>query len=163
MLAIVLSRSALAAGEVVLEERPALAHDVPVALPADQAGGAGDDRVVADRDIGEHHQRTDDEDERHHADEQRPLVVQCCLAVDRFHEGHQLADEHRDHRVDQRHREAGDEHQRVPALRLADEVPVEREQSGRRRARPGGGRAADTGLEVPEHPGKRAEEAPGEV
>ena len=60
MLAITLSRSALrglhhavgdAPGEVVLEERPALPHHVPVALPADQAGDAGHQHGVADRHV----------------------------------------------------------------------------------------------------------------
>jgi len=35
-----------AAGEIVLEERPALAHHVPMALPADQVRHIGGDRLV---------------------------------------------------------------------------------------------------------------------
>ena len=37
-----------AAGEIVLEERPALAHDMPVRLPADQARERRRDRLVGD-------------------------------------------------------------------------------------------------------------------
>ena len=48
------------------------------------------------------------------------------LPVGRFHERDHLADEKRDHGVDQRDREAGHEHDAVPAPRLLREVPVER-------------------------------------
>ena len=37
-----------AAGEIVLEEAPALAHDMPVTLPAHHVGEAGIDRLVGD-------------------------------------------------------------------------------------------------------------------
>ena len=60
----------------------------------------------------------------------------CCTAAARsaaLHQAHQAADEERDHGVDQRHRQAGDEQGAVQPARLADEVPVEGPQPGRRR------------------------------
>ena len=52
---------------------------------------------------------------------------------------HEPADEERNHGIERRDRQADDEHRRVPALGLPDEVPVEGEQALRRRARPGAG------------------------
>ena len=46
-----------AAGEIVLKERPALAHDVPVRLPADQAGERRRDRLVGDQVANKRHRR----------------------------------------------------------------------------------------------------------
>ena len=75
-------------------------------------------------------------------------IGHCCgerrLPVGRFHQRHQPADEERDHRVDQRHREAGGEHGRVPALGLPHEVPVEGDQPLRRLPLAGTGRPADS-------------------
>jgi hypothetical protein len=87
MLATTLSRSALrglhhavgdAAGEVVLEERPALAHHVPVALPADQAGDAGDHRVVAHQAVEQ--QRPGRTDQHRSA---MPSSIGVCAAAPR--------------------------------------------------------------------------------
>src|SRR5262249_54761130 len=129
--------------EIVLEERPALAHDVPVALPADQAGGARYQRVLADRDVDQYHERAEDEYKRDHAEQQRPLLPERRGPVDGFHQRHELADEYRDHGVDQRDGEARDEHERIPALSLAREVPVKGDQPGRRGAGAYARRSAD--------------------
>jgi hypothetical protein len=133
-----------APGEVVLEERPALPHHVPVALPADEARRPGYQRVVPDRDVGEDGERAHEQHERHHAREQRPLLRERLLPVGRFHERDQPADEQRDHRVEERHREAGGEHGPVPALGLPHEVPVEGDERLRRLALSGTGRPADS-------------------
>src|SRR5207302_1835035 len=79
----------------------------------------------------------------------RSALAVCItrLAIRSFHQRHQPADEQRDHRIEQRHRQAGGEHRREPALRLAYEMPIESEQALRRRARPRTGRATDTRLE----------------
>jgi hypothetical protein len=146
-----MTRLAMRPGKVVLEERPALPHHVPVALPADQAGCAGDQRVLPQRDVREDHQRPHQENQAHHTGEHRPLSRQRGLSVERFHERHQLADEYRDGGVDQGHGETGDEHERVPALGLAHEVPVEREQARRRLARTRAGRPANARLKIFEH------------
>nr|WP_292330794.1 hypothetical protein [Mesorhizobium sp.] len=61
-----------AAGKVVLEERPVLAHDMPVALPADEVDEVRRDGMVADQRIDDHRQRTQKHDEGHQ-DEQRPM------------------------------------------------------------------------------------------
>ena len=82
-------------------------------------------------------ERPHEQHQRDHAGEHRPLRAERRLPVGRFHQRHQPADEERDHRVEQRHREAGGEHGRVPALRLPHEVPVEGDQPLRRRAWPG--------------------------
>ena len=56
------------------------------------------------------------------------------LTVGRLHQRHEAADEQRNDGVEQRDGEARAEHGRVPALRLLDEVPVERDEPFRRRA-----------------------------
>src|SRR5213592_911345 len=88
-------------------------------------------------------ERADEEHESHHAGEQGPLRVESRLAVDGLHQRNQLPYEHRDHRVDQRHGQAGHEHKRVPALGLAHEVPVKGDESRRRLARTRARRSAD--------------------
>src|SRR5881392_3562758 len=50
------------------------------------------------------------------------------------HQRDEPADDQRDHGVEQRDTEAREEHPRVPALRLADEVPIERGERLRRLA-----------------------------
>ena len=136
-----------AAGEIVLEERPALPDHVPVALPADERGRARYERVVPDRDVDQQHQRPHDEHQRHHADEQRPLALERRHAIGRFHQRHEAPDEERNHRIEQRHRQARREHRREPAFGLLDEMPIELEQPGRRRAGRGARGPVNTTLE----------------
>jgi hypothetical protein len=112
--------------EIVLEERPALTHDVPVALPANQARRSGDERVVPDRDIREDGERPCHEHERDHHEQHRQSGRQRSLAIGGFHQRHEPADEEWNHGIEQRHGEARREHGRVPALRLLYEVPIER-------------------------------------
>jgi len=88
---------------------------------------------------------------RDHAGEHGPLRLKGRAAIGRLHERHEPADEYGDRRVDQGDREAGDEHQHVPALRLAREVPVEGEQTRWRLARPRACGPADSRLKVAEH------------
>ena len=104
-----------------------------MALPADQAGDAGNDGVVADEAVGEQRERPADDDEQRHADERRQRVPERGEAIGRLHQGDEATDEDRDRGVDQRDREAGDEHRGVEAAGLADEVPVEGEEARRRR------------------------------
>ena len=101
-----------AAGEVVLEERPRLPDHVPVALPADQRRHRGNHRVVAHHRVEREQQRPA---EQHHGGDrhqQRPLLAERRDAILGRHQAHQLADEHGDQQVDQRHRQPGDEHRR---------------------------------------------------
>ena len=91
---------------------------------------------MADQAVGEHRQRPDDQhDQRHHAEQHRRLLLRAppARSVASISDT-SLPMNTGITRVDQRHRQAGGEHQRVPALGLAHEVPVEREQAGRRRA-----------------------------
>ena len=117
------------AGKVVLKERPALTHDMPMALPADEARRARDQGVVTDRDVREDRERPNDEHERHHCEQQRQLRHQRRLPLRRLHQRHEPADEQRNDGIEEGNGEACGEHGRVPALRLPNEVPVERNQS----------------------------------
>ncbi len=105
-----------------------------MALPADERGRAGNERVVADRHVAQHDERAHDEHEADHAEQERPLAGERAHAVGRLHERDQAADEERDDGVEQRDEQARREHRAVPALRLANEVPVERDQPLGRRA-----------------------------
>ena len=86
-------------------------------------------RVVTDRDVREDRERPHDEHERHHCEQQRQRRRQRRLPVRRLHQRHEPADEQRNDGIEQRNGEACGEHGRVPALRLPNEVPVERDQS----------------------------------
>ncbi len=121
-----------AAGKIVLEERPALADHMPVALPADERGRAGDENHVPDRNIGQQHERPHHEDEGDHADEHRPLLAQRRHAVGCLHERHQAPDEEGYHGIERSDSEACGEHRRIPPFRLAHEVPIERGETRRR-------------------------------
>ena len=140
-----------AAGEVVLEERPALPHHVPVALPADEARHARHHGVVAHQAVGS-------------SASGRPMSTSSAMpssigsaawnaarAVGGLHQRDELADEDRDRGVDQRDGEAGRRTSRAYRPRgLADEVPVEGEEAGRRGGA-GDERGADAAFEESEH------------
>ena len=140
-----------ASGKIVVEERQVLADQVPMALPADETGGARNQHVLADGDVGEHHEGANHQYQRHHRDQQRRLLRQGRMAVGGLHQRNQLADEYRDQGVDQRHRQAGCEHERVPGLGLAHEMPIESEQPWRRHTRAGARRGANARMQIFEH------------
>jgi hypothetical protein len=79
--------------EVVLKERPALPHDVPVALPANEARRAGNQCVVAYRHVDEDGERPHDEHEPQHSGEHGQLGEERLLALRRLHERDEPADE----------------------------------------------------------------------
>ena len=149
-----------APGKVVLKKRPALAHHVPVALPADQAGHARHHGVVAYQAVHQQRQRPAYQHQQRHAHQHRQGVGQRGASVGGLHQAHQAADEHGDQRVDQRHHQAGDEHRAEQALGLAHVMPVEGHQRLRwRRARARGG--ADQVFEDRKHQWQRLSAALG--
>src|SRR6267378_3506682 len=79
------------------------------------------------------------------------ISMSARLAIGSFHQGHQSADKYGDHRVDQRYGQAGHEHERVPALGLAHEVPVKGHEARRRLARARARSSANARLEILEH------------
>ena len=121
-----------AAGEVVLEERPRLAHHVPVALPAHQVADIGGDRLVCHDVLSGDRGWPREQQHQRHAEQKRSVVGEQVLGLRAGDEGHDPADEDRDHGVEQRHQEAGDEQRCEQALGLAGKVPIERHQAGRR-------------------------------
>ena len=118
--------------EIVLEERPALPHDVPVTLPPDEAGHPRYHGVVAHQTVSEQGEWPTEQNNGRHAHQHRRGGAESGDAVAGLHQRHQLADEHGDQRVDQSHRKARDEHRGIQSARLADEMPIEREEPARR-------------------------------
>ena len=132
-----------AARKVVLEERPGLPHHVPMALPADQVADIGRDRLVGDHALRGHGERPRHQQHHRHAGEQGPIIGHQPFRPACGQQRDDAADEHRDHRIEQRDHEAGDEQRGQQPLRLAGKVPIERHQRGRRL----GGRRQRCGLE----------------
>ena len=71
---------------------------------------AREQRVLAHRHVAQHDERTHEQDEHDHEPPAWRVVGELGLAVRRFHDRHELADEKRNHRVDQRDGEARQEH-----------------------------------------------------
>ena len=99
-----------AAGEIVLEERPALAHHMPVVLPADHVGDVGRDRLIGDEVL----RRDAQADGAISSTNAMPSSRCHCSAISVFGllaviERHHVAHEDRDGGVEQRDDEAGDE------------------------------------------------------
>jgi hypothetical protein len=103
-----------------------------MALPADHLRESGRDDAVAHQAVEQDDQRPTDEDRQRDANEHRPSFSERRLAVGRLHQRDQLADQHRQQRVEQGDAERGGEHRQEYRLGLANEMPVEREQSGGR-------------------------------
>ena len=140
-----------AAGEIVLEEAPGLPHHVPMVLPPDAVRHVHRDRLVDhellhDEGDGLHHQ-----EQRQHGGEHRPAFGDELLAGRVGDQRHQFADEDRHCDVEQCDHEARREQRHEHALGLADKVPIEGDEAGRRfgRGRHGGG--LHPSFEQPEH------------
>ena len=109
-----------------------LAHDVPVALPADPVRDVGGDRLVGDQRLGHHRDRARDQQHECHQQKQRPEFLEQLVRRVRRQQGDDAPDEHRDHGVEQRDHETGGEQRQNSRLRLARIMPIEREQARRR-------------------------------
>ena len=118
-------------GKIVLKKRTALAHHVPVALPAHQGRDAGNHRVVAYHAVEQDHQRAPDQQHQRDAQQHRCLRAQGLGRVGGRHQADDAADENRHQRIDQRDPQTGRQHGQIQATRLAHEVPVERQQARR--------------------------------
>ncbi len=121
-----------AAGEIVLEERPALAHHVPMRLPADEAGERRRQRLVGDEIAHQRHAGPRDQHHQRHAGEPRPAVGEEAIGRHLRHHGDDAADEPRHRAVGERHEQFDHEQRDEQPLGLAGEVPEERDQPGRR-------------------------------
>ena len=144
-----------AASEVVLEEGPGLADDVEVALPPDAVGEARVQRLVDQQEFEEQHAGADQHDEDGHAEELRPGVLEKGLARVAGHQPGDAADADRDGDVECGGAHAAEQKQQHDATRLADEVPEEGEQVGRRGRVPDGARGRYERLEAAENGGAR--------
>ncbi len=121
-----------AAGEVVLEKGPGLAHHVPVVLPADAVGDIGGDRLVHHELLENVGRRPQHQQHAGHAEQHGPGPGDERRWLALGHQRYHLADEDRHHHVDQRDGEAGGEQADEHAFGLAREMPIERDQPGRR-------------------------------
>ena len=122
-----------AAGEVVLEERPALPDDVPVALPAHEVDEVGTMRVVADQRVEEEGQRPDDGDDDDHP-EQRRASARAKISPGRRGREHadDQADEDRHHRIGDGADGDEDDADREGDAELAEEIEMESPDAGGR-------------------------------
>ena len=120
------------AGEIVLEEGPALPHHMPVALPADQVGDIGRDALIGNDVLRGQRQRTQHDQHHRHPEQQVPGLREQGGRVARCDEGHDAADEDRNGDVEQSDDEAGHEQRGEQPFRLARKMPVEGSQRRRR-------------------------------
>ncbi len=121
-----------AAGEIVLEERPALPHHVPVRLPADQAGERRRNRLVGDEIAQQGDDRARDQHHQRHAGEPRPGLGEEPVGRNRGHQRDDAAHEPGHRAVGERDEELDHEQGDEQPFRLAGEMPKEGEQPGRR-------------------------------
>jgi hypothetical protein len=70
-----------APGKVVLEEGPALADDVPMALPSHQIDQVGHDAVVADQGIEQEGQRANQHYDKDHPEEGLAVLVEDFAGI----------------------------------------------------------------------------------
>ena len=117
-----------AAGEIVLKERPALPHHVPMRLPADHAGERRRDRLVGDQIARQRHRRPRDQHDDRHADEPRPAVRRGTVGRRLRHHGDDAAHEPRHRAVGQRHQHLDDEQRGEQPFRLPGKVPQKGDQ-----------------------------------
>ena len=117
-----------AAGEIVLKERPALPHHVPMRLPADQPGERRGDGLVGDEVARQGHRRAHDQDDDRHAEQPRPAFGQEAIGRRLGHHGDDAAHEPRHRAVGQRDEQFDHEQRREQPLRLAGKVPQERNE-----------------------------------
>ena len=121
-----------AAGEIVLKERPALAHHVPMRLPADHAGERRGDGLIGDEIARQRHRRAHDHHHDRHADEPRPADGEEAVGRRLGDHGDDAAHEPRHRAVGERDAQLNHEQGREQPLRLAGKVPQEGDQAGRR-------------------------------
>ena len=121
-----------AAGEIVLKERPALAHHMPMRLPADQAGERRGDGLVGDEIARQRRHGPYDHDDDRHAEEPRPTGGEQTLGRCLGHQRDDAAHEPWHRAVAERHEQFGDEESGEQPFRLAGEMPQESEQARRR-------------------------------
>ena len=114
-----------AAGEIVLKIGPALAHDVPMALPARQVGEAGDQRLVGDQRRGEMRDRPQHQQQQRHPEELPAGGLPDGVRRLRGHQRGDAADKDRDRRIEQRDDEPGHEQRAQQTGDLPHEMPIE--------------------------------------
>ena len=119
--------------EIVLEERPALPHHVPVALPADQVRETGGDRLVRDQALQQKGTRPHQQEDERHAKELRPGLRQQRARRMVRDQRHHAPDEDRDRRVERSHHEAREEQRHHQPARLPRVMPIKRRKPRRRR------------------------------
>ena len=140
-----------AAGEVVLEECPGLAHHIPVVLPADTVRDIGRYRLIGHEVLRGERERPQHQQHQCHAEQVRPEFLEQLVRLVRRDERHDAADEHRNHGVEQRDHETGSEQAKQQAARLPGEMPIERHQPGRRLGLSGRGSRFQRPLEYGKH------------
>ena len=120
------------AGEVVLKERPALAHHVPMRLPANEAGERRGDRLIGDEVADQRHRRPHDHHHDRHAEQPGPALAEKPVGRRLGHHGDDAAHEPRHRAVGERDAKFHHEQGREQPLGLTGKVPQKADQSGRR-------------------------------
>ena len=151
-----------AAGEVVLEEGPALPHDVPVALPADQVGEAGDDGLVGDQVLQGQRRRP----QRRAGSSAMPTSCRHASrsnasGIAARHQRDDAAHEDRDRGVEHSDDKAGGEERQDQPPHLPRIMPVERAQPRRRRGWGGLGSRVELAFEEAEQGYRHGTRTPG--
>ena len=113
-----------APGKVILEKRPALAHHMPVVLPAHHARKRAHHRVKAQQTVKQQGCRAQHQHENQHGQQHGHGVLQGSIAVGSRHQADQFANQHRGHGIAQSHQQATEQHGKKQAPRLRNEVPV---------------------------------------
>jgi hypothetical protein len=114
-----------AAGKIVLEEGPALANDVPMALPAHDAHQIGHDGVVAYDSVEKECDGTHQHDDEDHPEEALAVLAEDVAGIGGGQEAHDHADENGHERIGDR--PDSDEHHAddEDGAKLVDEVERE--------------------------------------
>ena len=151
------------AGKIVLEEGPALAHDMPMALPAHHVGDVDHDPGVRDQVLGRDGGRPREQHHERHRGQKGAVESEERLARRRRDGAHEPPDEPGHGSVEHRYREARREEGCEQQTGLPDEVPVEARETFRGLNHGAVGGRRDDGFEQAEHAGVRWPEGPCQV
>jgi hypothetical protein len=125
-----------AAGKIVLEECPALPHDMPMALPAHEVGQSRDQDLVDDDGLRDVRARLHDQQQHRHQPELEAGFPPNRLGLLHGYQRDDAADANRNRGIGDGNEETGGEQRQQRPRDLPHEMPIEP---------PDGMRAAGTG------------------